>query len=139
MSERDIDDGLWLIYNVLESDEVIQEYCYSERDEDLRIKFFDYPETADMTGNWVVLESIINGLPSDYADSTWVTYEYLLHVEVWSRNRGENRIVTKRIRDLLWKHYKFKQNDDIDEYDEGIFRDARRYTGKLHRSDLESI
>lgn len=136
---RDIDDGLWLVYNLLKDDAVINEYCYSTKDDDLRIKFFEYPEIADMSGNYVVLESIINELPSTYADSTWVSYEYLLHVEVWSRNREENRIVAKRIRDLLWQQYKFKQNDSIDEYDEGIFRDARRFTGKLHRSDLDTI
>lgn len=139
MSEREIDDGLWLMYNVLKDDEVIQEYCYSERDDDLRISFFKYPETADMSGNWIVLESIINGLPSNYADSTWVAYDYLLHVEVWSKKRDDNMIVAKRIRDLLWEHYKFKQNDSIDEYDVEIYRDARRYTGKLHRSDLDNI
>lgn len=130
---------MWLIYNVLKDDDIINEYCYSAKDDDLRIRFFEYPETADMTGNWIVLESIVNELPSDYADSTWVAYDYLLHVEVWSRNRDDNIIVAKRIRDLLWQHYKFKQNDSIDEYDEGIFRDARRYTGKLHRSDLDNI
>lgn len=139
MSDREIDDGLWLIYNVLKDDELIKKYCYSERDDDLRIRFYEYPETADMSGNWIVLESIINELPSDYADDTWVAYEYLLHVEVWSRSRSENKLIAKRIRDLLWRTYKFRQNDDHEEYDLGIYRDARRYKGKLHRSGLDKI
>lgn len=136
---RKTDDGLWLIYNLLADDEAINEYCYSEKDSKLRINFFKYPETADVSGNWIILESIINGLPSSFADSTWVAYDYMLHVEVWSRNRDANIIVANRIRDLLWEEYKFKQDDDLDEMDSGVFRDARRYKGTLHRSDLDTI
>lgn len=135
---RNTDDGLQLVYDVLKVDDLIRNYCYSVRD-GLRIKFFEYPETADMTGNWIVLESIINELPSHLADDTWVTYEYLLHVEVWSRNRESNRMVAGRVRDILKEEFNFIQNDSVDETDLGIYRDARRYKGVLHRSDLDNI
>ena len=133
-----MDDGLMLIKNILKEDETILKYVSSERD-GLRIKFFTYPETADMEGSWIVLEPIINALPSNMADETWVTYDYLMHVEVWSRKRDDNLVIANRIRDLLWDKLKFKQNDSTDEYDLGIYRDARRYKGTLHRSDLEVI
>lgn len=132
------DDGLKLIYDILAEDEVIKEYTSSEQD-GLRIKYFTYPETADMSGSWVVLEPIINALPSNMGDETWVTYDYLIHIEVWSRKREDNLTIANRIRDLLWDKLKFKQNDDTDEYDLGIYRDARRYKGTLHRSDLDTI
>lgn len=132
------DDGLEIVFNILKDDELVKQYCSSEQD-GLRIKFFTYPETADMQGSWIVLESIINGMPSSYADDTWVSYDYLLHIEVWSRNREDNQILANHIRDLLWKKIRFKQNDSIDEYDLGIYRDARRYKGTLHRSDLDSL
>ncbi len=135
---RETDDGLDVVYNILRQDEVVREYTESDRD-GLRIKYFTYPETADMEGSWIVLESIINGLPSDFADDTWVAYDYLIHIEVWSRNRNDNITLSNRIRDLLWKNIKFKQNDSTDEYDLGIYRDARRYEGKLYRHDLEDI
>lgn len=138
MTERQTDDGLQMIYDLLIADDFIKQYCYSEED-DFRIKFFEYPETANMRDNWIVLESIVNEMPVYYSDETWVAYDYLLHVEVWSRNRIENRLVANYIRDLLWKKLKFKQNDDIDEHDDGIYRDARRFIGTLHRSDLEKI
>lgn len=133
-----MDDGLEIVYNILRKDEIIQEYVSSERD-GLRIKYFTYPETADMEGSWIVLESIINAMPSSYADDTWVSYDHLLHIEVWSRKRADNQVLANRIRDLLWNKLKFKQNDSIDEYDLGIYRDARRYKGVLHRSDLDKI
>lgn len=138
MSEERTDDGLLLVDKILRQDEIIKQYTRSERD-GLRIKFYKYPETGDVDGTFIVLESILNEKPSNYADGTWVTYDYLLHVEVWSKTRAENKIVAKRIRDLLWKELKFKQNDDHEEHDLGIYRDARRYKGVLHRSDLDKI
>lgn len=132
------EDGKKLISDILENDPIIRGYVYSERD-GLRIKGYKYPETADMDGSWIVIEPIINGLPSNLADDTWVTYDYLMHVEVWSKKDEENQAIANRIRDLLWEHLRFKQSDSIDEYDLGIYRDARRYRGTLHRSDLDII
>ena len=131
-------DGLDLIYGVLSKDEVIQEHCTSDRD-GLKIKYFKYPDTADLSGTWIVLEPIINQLPSNMADDTWTAYDYLLHVEVWSDSRPDALMIADRIRDLLWGSFKFKQNDSTEEYDVGIYRDARRYKGTLHRSDLDNI
>lgn len=138
MSERKTDDGLEIIDNILRQDKLIKQYCYSERD-GLRIKFFEYPETADVDGTFIVLESILNEKPSNFADDTWLTHDYLLHVEVWSRKRTDNRKVANHIRDLLWRKLRFKQDDDVDEYDLGIYRDARRYKGTLYRHDLKDI
>ncbi len=132
------DDILAKVRKILTGDEVVRSYVESDKD-GLCIKYFTYPETADMSGSWIVLESIINALPSDFADDTWVAYDYLIHIEVWSRNREDNLILATRIRDLLWENLKFKQNDSIDERDLGIYRDARRYEGKLYRHDLEDI
>lgn len=132
------DDILDKVYKIIKDDEVVRSYVESETD-GLRIRYFEYPETADMSGSWIVLDSIINALPSDFSDDTWVAYDYLIHIEVWSRKREDNLIIANRIRDLLWDELKFKQNDSIDEYDLGIYRDARRYEGKLYRHDLEDI
>lgn len=128
-------DGKKLIYDILINDPVIRGYVYSERD-GLRINFYEYPETADMEGSWIIIESIINGLPSNRADDTWVAYDYLMHIEVWSRNDQENQVIANRIRDLLWEKLRFMENDKTDERDMGIYREARRYKGTLERSDL---
>lgn len=132
------DDILDIVWKILKEDEEVISYVDSDTD-GLRIKYFTYPETADITGSWIVLEPIINALPSDHADDTWVAYDYLVHIEVWSRKREDNLIIANRIRDLLWDKLKFKQNDSTDEYDLGVYRDARRYEGKLYRRDLEDI
>src|SRR5699024_5032036 len=132
------DDILDKVYKIIKDDEVVRSYVESETD-GLRIKYFEYPETADMSGSWIVLESIVNALPSGFSDDTWVSYDYLIHIEVWSRKREDNFIMSNRIRDLLWDKSKFKQNYSVDERDVGIYRDARRYEGQLHRSDLDTI
>jgi len=132
------DDILDKVCKILKEDELVRSYVESESD-GLKIKYFTYPETADMEGSWIVLESIINALPSDYGDDTWVAYDYLIHIEVWSRKREDNLVLSNHIRDLLWEKIRFKQNDSVDEFDLGIYRDARRYEGKLYRHDLEDI
>src|SRR5699024_5706642 len=104
------DDILDIVYKILKEDEEVRSYVYSEAD-GLRIKYFIYPETADMQGSWIVLESIINALPGDFSDDTWVTYDYLIHIEVWSRKRTDNLVLANRIRDLLWDKIGFKQDD----------------------------
>lgn len=132
------DDVLDKIWKILINDDEVGSYVRSERD-GYRIKFFEYPETADYSGPVVVLVPLINAMPSGYADETWVTYDYLLHVDVWSKKRTDSLALATRIRDLLWDKLGFKQNDSTDEYGAGIYRDARRYEGVLHRGDLDSI
>lgn len=133
-----MDDILEIVYNILKEDEEVQHYVSSETD-GLRIKYFTYPETADMDGTWIILESIVNALPVGYADDVWLGYDYLIHIEVWSCKRTDNIVLANRIRDIIWEKLKFKQNDSQDEYDTGIYRDARRYEGILYRSDFENI
>src|SRR5699024_7056898 len=128
-------DGMWLIYDVLKDDEIIKEYCTSDRD-GLRVRFFKYPETADMTGNWIVIDSLLNELPSNFSDNTWVAYDYLFQIEVWSKDREDNRILGARVRGLLWEKLGFKQKDSINEFDKSIYRDASRKTGKLHKQNI---
>src|SRR5699024_10890163 len=123
------DDILDKVYKIIKDDEVVRSYVESETD-GLRIRYFEYPETDDMSRRWLVLESILYALASGFSDDTWVSYDYLIHIEVWSRKREDNLIIANRIRDLLWDKLKFKQNDSVDERDLGIYRDARRYEGQ---------
>lgn len=131
---RQTDDILDITYNLLVEDDLVNQLVSRSA-----IKYFTYPETADMSKNWIVLEPLINALPTEMVDDVWLGYEYLVHIEVWSRNRDENIKLSNRIRNILWEKIKFKQNDSTDEYDEGIYRDARRYEGILYRHDFKDI
>lgn len=133
-----MDDGLMLVYNALKDDEVIRQYIESDTD-GLRMRLYKYPETADVSGPFIVIDSIINGLPSNFSDDTWVSYDYLIHIEVWTPKRDDTINISNRITHVLWEELNFKQNDSTEEFDLGIYRDARRYEGQLHRSDLKDI
>lgn len=126
-------DVLSLIYNTLITDPYIKDQAYG------RIKYYEYPETGDVTEPFIIIDPIDAPDPSDYADDTWLTYECLLQIEVWTRNRIVTNIIADKVRDVMWKQFGFKQQSGPQEYDEGIFRDARRYRGKIYRDDLDGL
>lgn len=124
--------GINLVYETLKKDSVIKSYLESAKD-GLKIKFYEYPETADYEGSYMIIDPLINGMPSSYSDKTWVTYDYLVHIDIFSRNYNDSLTLADRVRDVLWDKLGFKQNDMTSEYDTGIYREARRYTGSLHK------
>lgn len=123
-------DVLNLIYNALIADEYIKEQAYR------RIKYFEYPETGDITAPFIIIDPINAPDPSDFADDTWLTIDCLLQIEVWSKNRIVTNTIADKVRDVMWAQLGFKQQSGPQEYDEGVFRDARRYRGKIYRDDL---
>ncbi|MEK4922388.1 DUF3168 domain-containing protein [Cytobacillus sp. FSL R5-0569] len=103
-----------------------------------RIKFYEYPETGDVTNPFIVLQPLDVPTPSTLADNTYLSYDFLLQVEVWSKDRKQTEQIAKRVGNILWD-IGFIQNGGINEYDEKIYRDARRYRGNLYRDDLDTI
>ncbi|PEJ34938.1 hypothetical protein CN689_06320 [Peribacillus butanolivorans] len=63
----------------------------------------------------------------------------LYQIEVWSKNRTNTRELSKQIGKVMW-NFGFHQGT-ANEWDEetGIYRDARRYRGKLYRDDLDTL
>ncbi|WP_340373296.1 DUF3168 domain-containing protein [Peribacillus sp. FSL E2-0218] len=123
-------DVLEIIYDVLMADPSIKETV------DGRIKFYEFPETGDVTAPFIIIDPLDVPLPKDFADNTWLTYECLLQIDVWSKKRATTRELSGQIRDAMWK-FGFSQGSGVDEWDKGtgIFRDARRYRGKIYRDD----
>ncbi|PJH69387.1 hypothetical protein CVR96_26585 [Salmonella enterica subsp. enterica serovar Typhimurium] len=73
-------------------------------------------------------------MPADYADNTWLTEDYLYQIEVWSKNYADVKSVSDRIRAIMWNEFGFRQGSGVDEYDLDfkVYRDARRYSGKVY-------
>lgn len=118
---------IWDIYNVLIADELINEKAGNN------IKFYRYPEAKDVKETHIIIDPIGTPKPSDYADDTWLTDDYIFQIDVWSTDFQEAGIIASKIRELMWE-INFRQFDGIDEYDKdfNIFRDARRYRGKKY-------
>lgn len=121
---------IWDIYNSLIKNEDINELV-----ED-RIKFYEYPEVKDMKETHIIIDPLDVPKPSDFADNKWLSEEYLLQIDVWSKDMNERDLIADKIRLIMWEKLNFKQRDGIDEWDKefDIFRDARRYRGKKYDS-----
>lgn len=128
-------DVLGMVYNELIADPYIKEKASG------RIKFYDFPETSSVTmAPNIIIDPLDVPLPKDFADDTWLTYDCLYQIEVWSKNRTNTRELSEQIGKVMW-NFGFHQGTGPDEWDEetGIYRDARRYRGKLYRDDLDTL
>lgn len=126
-------DILEKVYESLVADDYIKEQALG------RIKYYEYPETGDVDNPYIVIDPIDAPKPSDYADDNWTKYDCLLQVDVWTRNRKITGSIADQIRDVMWDVFGFSQQSGPNEYDEGIYRDARRYRGTVYRDDFDSL
>ncbi|GKU81202.1 hypothetical protein [Niallia sp. NCCP-28] len=125
-------DVIKVIYDALIADSFIKEQASG------RIKYYEYPESGNVAAPYIIIVPLDVPNPSDFADNTWLTYDALYQIEVWTKNRAVTMKLAERIQQVMWKQG-FFQNGGIDEYEENIFRDARRYRGKLYRDDLDTV
>lgn len=125
---------IWEIYNALIADEYINEKAGNN------IKFYDYPEAKDVKETHVIIDPLEPPKPGDFADDKWLTDDYFIQIDVWSKRMDERDIIAKKIQPLMWK-LGFKQVGGIDEWDKDfdIYRDARRYRGKAYRKDFNNL
>lgn len=120
---------MWDIYDALVADDVISPYKSN-------IKFYEYPATGDVSTVYIIIDPLDAPIPGDFADNKWLTDDYMYQIEVWSNDINNRDKVASRIRDVLWNIGIGQFGGGADEYDEGVFRDARRYRGKkILRSD----
>jgi hypothetical protein len=117
------------VYEALMSDPIIQDMTSG------RIKFYKNPEAGDVSGPYVIIDPLITPKPGDYADNEWLTEEYLYQIEVWSKNESDTETLAKKIQKVMWKTLGYANYGiGADEWDKdlGIFRDVRRYRGKVY-------
>lgn len=120
---------IYKIYESLIADPLIQEKAGN------RIKFYEYPSTENFAGTYVVIDPLDNPIPKDYADNKWLTEDHLFQIEVWSKSLSDRDAVAKQIRQVMWEKLGFSQTGGgVDEWEKdlNIYRDARRYRGKVY-------
>lgn len=120
--------AIYKIYEALQADPLIREKVGK------RIKFYEYPDTGDVSGARIIIDPLDTPIPDDYADDKWLTEDFLYQVEVWSKSEADTKAIAGRIRKVMWS-INFRQNGGgMDEWDKetGIYRDARRYRGKVY-------
>lgn len=97
------------------------------------IKFYEYPAVKEVDSLKIIINPIDSSTPSDYADNEWLTFDYLIQIDVWGLNRKEVETVANEIRDSLWNEIGFYQISGPKGYTDGVFHDARRYRGKFYK------
>lgn len=103
-----------------------------------RIKYYKYPETGEVDEKvFIIIDPLDVPVPSDFGDNRWIAHDTLLQIEVWSKDRKLVKEVAERIQKMMWNFAAgFSQTGGRDEYDVGIFRDSRRYRGKIMDVDF---
>lgn len=121
-----------VIYNALMANETIVKEAKG------RIKFYEYPETGDVTGAYIVIDPLDSPLAADYADNTWLTWDYLFQLDVWTKDRQLTNTLMKEVNKTLWDIGFHQSGGTGDEWDKdtGIFRQAKRFRGKIYRKQL---
>lgn len=124
-------DVLNKIYTALQSDPLIFEKVEN------RIKYYEYPETADVTKSHVIIDPL-GDTQNDYADNQPLTEENLVQIDVWTKNRADKDTLGKQIQKVMRSIGFPRTGSTIDEYDEDseIFRDGRRYNCKIYINEL---
>lgn len=126
-------DILATVYEALIADDYIKQQALG------RIKYYEYPESGEVNAPFIIIDPINAPEPDDFADDTWLTYDCLFQIDVWTKNRTVTNTLAEKVRDVMWYRFGFKQQSGPQEYDQGVFRDARRYRGKIYRNDLEDL
>jgi hypothetical protein len=123
-------DILTKIYEALIADQEIATQAAG------KIKFYEFPDSMTMDiGPYIVIEPVDVPLPRDFADDQYLKYDVFVAIETWSKSRGLTKNIADKIEAILWD-LGLLQNGGLDEYDEGIFRDVRRYRGKFYRDEI---
>lgn len=125
-------DVLTSIYEAFKGNKVI--WFPSEN----RIKYYEYPETGSITQPYVVIDPLDAPMQSDFADQEWLTYTYLIQIDIQSKKRLQTAEIAFEV-DKVMDSLGFRQyTGGADEYDSdtGIFRIAHTYRGTIYRQEI---
>lgn len=118
-----------VIYNTLMANETIAKEAGG------RIKYYEYPETGEVNEPHIVIDPLDAPLADDYADNTWLTWDCLCQIDVWTKNRQITNELMKEVQNALWEigfHQSGGAGDEWDK-DTGIFRQAKQFRGKFYK------
>ena len=123
-------DILKMIYDALIGDEEIASQATG------KIKFYEFPDSMTIgEGPYIIIEPLDVPTPSEFADDLYLKYDVLISIETWSKNRSLTKSISDRIEIVMWD-LGLVLSSGIDEYDENVFRIAKRFRGQLYREEI---
>lgn len=126
-------DMLDIVYEEMKKNDVIMSCC-----ED-RIKYYIYPETADMSTPFLTIRPLVPPQSTSYASDKSLGYQFFYQIDIQSRDRMTCRKVQQAVQSVMTGLGFTQQPGGLDEYFEETKRyvDARRYikTTDLYDTD----
>ena len=93
----------------------------------------NYP-VASITGEvdkpFIIIDPLATPRVVGTADDERIVYEYLYQIDVWTKSLSDTQTIMKTTSDVLW-NMGFMESSGIDEYDSGIYRQAKRFVGQF--------
>ncbi|EGQ3068539.1 hypothetical protein I0P04_001892 [Staphylococcus pseudintermedius] len=135
-------DLLTEIYEALSNDEVISKHLKQNN-----IKFFDYPNANNVKSNVIVIDEIISPSLKTYADNNPLFYEYVIQIDVFSKQNSNDvnasliaREVILRVSKIMWQQFKFAefntmQPEFIKDYN--LYRQSKQFKGRKYIKEME--
>lgn len=124
-------DELMKLYEALMADELIVEKVAG------RIKLYEYPETGDVSGTVIIIAPLSEPAESEYGDNEPIAEDLPIQVDVWSRDPNSREVVAKRITKIFREHGYNYTSPGPNDYEEGIYRSVRRYTGRYYTEEFK--
>lgn len=110
-------DMLLIVHEKLKGNSVIAKYCES------RIKLYEYPETADDTKPFIVIDPLDVPIPATYASNNNHSFEYNYQIDVQTQSYEITKLLAEAIR-LEMRELGFEQlPNGLDEF----FKETKRY------------
>ena len=123
-------DILKMIYDELIQDQEITDHAAG------KIKYYEFPESLEISdGVYIIIDPLDVPTPSDFADDLYLKYDVMISIETWSKNRTLTRTISEKIESIMWE-FGLVLTSGIDEFDEKIYRNVKRYRGKLYRDEI---
>lgn len=119
------------IYDALIADPIIQDRVGD------RIKFYEYPETGEVIDVMIIIDPLSEPIESEYGDDEPIAEKFPIQVDVWSKDADLTDLVMKQVNKVLRGIGYYYDSPGPKEYDSGIFRSVRRYTGTYYTSYFE--
>lgn len=120
-----VKDKMMEIYELLKADKYIQLECFD------RIKFYEYPETADTSKPFIIIEPLEIISPSTHGSNKELNITFSYQIDVQGSKRMTVKNIQAKIKDIMVCNGFSQLPYGMDEYFKETKRyvDARRYVG----------
>lgn len=134
-----IKDMLRIVYDQLLKNQTIKKLTTNNDGTDYRIKFYDYPETADHTRLFILLQYLEPPRPVIGGSDAELAQEFTLQIDAQSPDRSELKLAQFEIRKVMRSLGFVQLSGGLDEYfpDTKRYVDVRRYRGTSKLYDTE--